>query len=399
MKKIFTFFLMGFTLNVWVSSNAQNTATWTGGEATTTSWTHANNWGGTAPTWGVDLDVIFHAASAGNLSSMIGNASGQHKTIGTLTFNGNVTQNVQIDLRRSSTSSLQLWGVREITVESAANADIAIAFGAPTTGYIRLDNPVLNIVHNGSGTLSLTRLFNGTGVSGRTDEPRGITKSGSGTVHFTGHDNSFQSLAIQSGNLVLESAYTFQEAAKTANPLATIGFGVTNIGSGQLVVNSANFDFDGTIQLNIASVTADSTHWNLFSGSAFVPAMLAGVTGVSSDIAGLTFAENAGVWEAVSGSRKWEFYPQTGKLTAFKMTTTKTLPNVENSNRLFAQQGSIIIGIDSELVNANVKVFGIDGKKLVSQALQTKNTIINFDFTPAVYVVEILFIRFFIAVC
>lgn len=266
------------------------------------SWANAGNWGGVIPRFDASLDVVFHQTGAAKLKSFIGN----HRQVGTLTFNENVHSPVEVWLSSGTPGDsgfVLVFSASDprISVKEGATGDIVFKPRTATdSGTVRMNEGDLMITHHGSGNL----VFDCRLTQHR--KSVGVTKTGSGTVHLNAANTFTGATIIQSGGLVLGPAGSLAGTQ--------LGFGVTDTGAGWLGIENPAFSFSGTLDLAIASVQADGTTWQLFKGSAFHANMI-NPTAITSDMEGLVFTKKGTEWEASDGNNSWRFNSSTGELS------------------------------------------------------------------------------------
>lgn len=249
MKKRLSFFLPALFLALSLGTLPAETKIWTGG-ATGAGWNSAANWqGGSAPVFGNETDLIWHAAGAARLGGNE-NAMVNSVTIRSLTFDANVTGDVALRLTNSSGGTVgrtltfeAASGDASITVDAQATGAITIGVAGPGTGenvQILLGSN-LTINHAGSGLLHINRVVGGSGA---------LDKRGDGTLRLSAANLYTGGTVITGGRL---------EAAHASA-----------LGAGQATVKGA-----GTLDI-AANIILNNTSVILEEGGALVHAVGAG---------------------------------------------------------------------------------------------------------------------------
>lgn len=286
-----------FTSALTLIGNQADAATWTWTGNSNSNYTTVGNWSsidfpGTAPASANTTDLIFGAA----LGSVFSPST--TTTVRSITFNATSTGN---DFFKPSNGDNTTSGGRTLAFSSdAGNATLTvvagsnanIVFARPTLtvtiqeSFISLTSS-LDVVHNGSGTLTLGN-GNGTGTPGggtKITGAGGINKSGTGTLilgapntyvggttvsagklrlsNATGSATGTGSIALNGANVTTVSGDGRSTGAFTANSLARIAPGTNtsdadtsgrnNFGNAQtlslgltggMTLAGATFDFD-----------------------------------------------------------------------------------------------------------------------------------------------------------
>jgi autotransporter-associated beta strand protein len=224
-----------------VSLQAQ---TWTG--ATSGNFGTNTNWSSNV-TFGTTADLTFSAANANASSSAAPAFLGADRTIRSLNFDADADKNVFIRLAPSSASTTNsnlifqaASGSANLTVASGATGNYTI--GASTPGYVTLGSN-LNVDHNGSGNLLISKNIHGTGF--------GITKNGAGTLILSGVNSFTGNLAINAGTLSIDS--------------------INNAGAGTLgnstnTITLGSFGNTGTLHYSSAASGSSTRSFSLATG-------------------------------------------------------------------------------------------------------------------------------------
>jgi len=131
-----------------------------------------------------------------------------------------------------------------------------------------------------------------------------LVKNGSSTLTLTGTNTFTGSTTVQAGTLRLGNTGSIGSNL--------IGFTVLNASSGNLDVQNSTFSFNGTISLTLLGVTSNNASWNLFTGTEFGSGDLS-LLAVNSDI--VAFSQSGNLWSGTEGSRTWFFDQGTGVLS------------------------------------------------------------------------------------
>ena len=256
-----------------------------GAAATTGNWDAAANWEGVLPTFNDTTDLLFKATNANNrTTSLIASA----KTVRSLTFNSNVTNNFEIRLTSAPGLALNLTmgsatNAAAITVNSGAVTNITIGKGtAATTGNLILANNLTVDQNSTAGTLTIDAPITETGGS------YGLTKNGAGSLVLSSTNTYTGATTISGGELVLSgsgrlsSSSTLDLSGSTARlnisgitaagstnaSLAGVAGSVVNLGSKNLQVggNNTSTTFAGVLT-NTGSLTKSGTGTLTLSGA------------------------------------------------------------------------------------------------------------------------------------
>ncbi|MDF7806356.1 sulfatase-like hydrolase/transferase [Pontiellaceae bacterium B12219] len=211
------------------------TYTWTGG-GTKTWISQADNWN-VAPAFDNFSDLIFTVTEGkepGNTYNDI--------TARSITFDETIDATYGLNIWRSNnhTPSLTLassTGTSSITVHSNATGAIEISAGTPDSTGVQNDivlNNALDVVHDGSSTLSLTARITGA---------QAITKSGSGELIIGSPNNTY------SGNITVnEGTFTLSDSGRLIFDI--------NAGSNNKITGSGTVNIDGVFSFDLAGATS-----------------------------------------------------------------------------------------------------------------------------------------------
>jgi len=181
----------------------------------------------------------------------------------------------------------------------------SLAGGGVTGGNVTLGSAMLTVGGDNSST-SYSGVISGIGG--------GLTKVGAGTLTLTRGNTYTGATVVSAGTLLLDTNGGISSTE--------IGFGVRDSSSGLFTVNNISFAFSNTISLNLSAVTVSSATWTLFDGSAFGAGDL-NLTNLTSDLVGLTFANNSGIWSGVDTlGRTWTFTEDLGQLSVVPEPST-----------------------------------------------------------------------------
>jgi autotransporter-associated beta strand protein len=208
-----------------------------------------------------------------------------------------------VSLANSNDNSIS----RNVTVSSLAGGGVVRGNGSGSGTGITAG---LTISGSSNSTFSGT-IANGTGsvVS--------VTKSGSGTQTLSNANTYTGATTVTAGTLVLSSTGSIASS--------TIGFGVADSSNGLLTAENAAFSFGGALSLNLNTVTVTNASWTLFNGTTFGAGDL-NLSGVTSNLAGLVFTNNSGIWSGTDLSfRTWTFSEDLGTLNVVPEPTTWVL--------------------------------------------------------------------------
>lgn len=207
-------------------SSSAHAQTWDGGGATI-SWGTKENWeGDTLPAFNTSTDLIFNTTAKPDLNI------GAARTIRSITFGADIDSNFVTNFRTydggaSAALTMQAAsGNATLTVDAGATGNISYGWiGTGTAGGNLILSSDLDIVHNGSGNLTLSRQITGTS---------GFTKSGSGTMIVAQFNtNSFTGAAnFNGGRAIFGNTNTAGGDLNTASAV--------NFGGGILEIRTTN---------------------------------------------------------------------------------------------------------------------------------------------------------------
>jgi autotransporter-associated beta strand protein len=170
---------------------------WNGGSGANAAWGTTDNWDA-PPAFNNQADIIFNATGAARLSNFLGSA----RTIRSLTFNADSDSNVSIGTTTTSGGTIAanltfdtdtVGGDATITVDAGSTGGHTIGVGGGS--IVLADNLVID--HNGSGTLTLDRPVTGA---------FNLTKTGTGSLSFSGTNTYSGATTVSAGRLLLASA-------------------------------------------------------------------------------------------------------------------------------------------------------------------------------------------------
>jgi autotransporter-associated beta strand protein len=262
-------------LALLVNHASAATFTWDGSDSA--GWNTAGNWvGGAAPASANTTDIIISGTV--NVAQMFsGGAAVISYTIKSLTFDAtndadstflmqgtaNPNQNAR-NLTFASDS-----GNATLTVESGSTGNKTITRntgGAGTAATIILASS-LDVIHNGSGTLTLGNAVNASVTSGG-----GINKSGTGTLSLPGANNYSGATAVTGGTLLvngnISTSITTVSTGGTLAGTGTVGAttiqttgilapgsgGIESLNTGALTLNAGSFS---NFEINTAGDISD----------------------------------------------------------------------------------------------------------------------------------------------
>ena len=279
MKQYVKFILIGILLTVGSLSAA--THTWIGGSS---SWNTATNWNASsAPGFGsTTTDVIIGGNT--NVSNILLSTAGTY-TVRSLTFNDSNDATTRLVLSGAATTSSN---ARTLTFSSnSGNASLIVEAGS--TGSKTIDKVLsdsgkraninltssLDVIHNGSGTLTLGAGDDVTTYGARIQGVGGINKSGSGVLVLGGNTLYTGATTISAGTLEIGAAGRLGSGTYTANVTnnSTFIYSGTNnqtlsgtiTGTGNMIKNAAstltlsgNNSYSGTATINSGTLKAAS---------------------------------------------------------------------------------------------------------------------------------------------
>ncbi|MFM8982250.1 MAG: autotransporter-associated beta strand repeat-containing protein, partial [Spartobacteria bacterium] len=189
-------------------NHASAGTTWDGdASASTGNWQSAGNWEGVLPTFDATTDLLFRNFSSNNRTTSCLQAA---TTVRSLTFDGtndaNTTLNLSGAINSTSNSRTLTFssnsGNATLTVEAGSTGDKLFTRPGNATANIALSSS-LDVVHNGSGTLTFGNLTIVTGTGG-------INKSGTGTLILAGNNTYTGNTTISAGTLQLANVNALQ---------------------------------------------------------------------------------------------------------------------------------------------------------------------------------------------
>jgi autotransporter-associated beta strand protein len=260
LKNRFLLLQTSAALALLINSATAATYTWTG--VTSTTWSVATNWTGGIPAVANTSDVIIGGIT--NVGNML--AGSQSYTVKSLTFDGTNDANTALTLQttgnnnsgsRALTFSSDL-GNATMTVAADSTGDKTLNRGGTAVSDIVLTSS-LDIVHNGSGNLTI-------GPLARFTSAGGINKSGTGTLLLSGANTYTGATTITTGTLSLGSGGTTGSltatSAITNNSNLTINRSdafsqATDLGAGVAITGTGSFTKAGT---GTTTLTAANTY-------------------------------------------------------------------------------------------------------------------------------------------
>lgn len=258
MQKIRPLCLPGLAALVFATSSPVHAATftWDGGNASNNIWTNGTNWvGDVAPTFDNTLDIIYGAVGADYTAFPV-RIQGD-RTIRSITFNDDADTHFFTNLSNNAAtpaaSNLTFdadTGDASITITSGAAGNFGIGDGGFGGAYGNITlSKHLNVVHNGSGTLTINRRILGTGS-------QNLTKTGTGEmiIELGGASNTFGNTIVAGGRLTLN---------RTAFAVNTLN---GTLGSGTLTIGAASGNAAAELQFG-SQGNAFSTAFTVAGGS------------------------------------------------------------------------------------------------------------------------------------
>jgi autotransporter-associated beta strand protein len=287
-----SFLPLAAALALLVNHATAATFTWDGSD--TAYWNLAANWaGGVAPVSANTNDIIISGTA--NVSQMLPGAVSY--TIKSLTYDATN----DADTRFTMTSTLNAaQSARNLTFNSnSGNATLTVESGS--TGNKTIDrigtiNPAtiiltssLDVIHNGSGTLTL-----GNAVNASVGGGGGINKSGTGTLSLPGANTYTGATTITTGTLQLNGS---------THASSTVGIGTAGILSGSGTVNgNATLTGGGIINKSAGSIAGTLAvtggNWN---GAGTVTGAVTSSSGTFTIGNGANLTSTAGV-SAIGGA-------------------------------------------------------------------------------------------------
>ncbi len=251
--------------------NAAN-FTWTGGNATSGTWgPTSGNWD-TTPTFNNTADLIFNT-----MTRATDNEIGFGRTVRSITFGDNIVSTWTTNMTSASVLTFSAAsGNASINITSGSSGNIAFNGGTGFTGSQSLTSQ-LEINHSGSGLLSFNRQTAGAG---------GITKTGVGTVLFTGFNaNSFTGpLNVNGGRVILANT---QNA--TADLVAAVNI---TLGGGTLEMQTSG-GFGKTLSQNITVSSASTLAYNNTTNTSQSLVLNTGTMAVNANLTVQNISSNA----------------------------------------------------------------------------------------------------------
>lgn len=258
-----SFLPLAAALALLVNQATAATFTWDGSD--TAFWNLAANWvGGVAPASANTTDIIISGTA--NVGLMFpGNVS---YTIKSLTFDASNDADTKLSLQPTGNHN---GDARNLTFSSnSGNATLTV--DADATGNKTIDRLTtgtgsaatiiltssLDIIHNGSGTLTLGDAVK-TSVTGDGD----INKSGTGTLSLPGANNYSGATAVTGGTLLVNGNIS-TSVSTTVSTGATLA-GIGTVGATTIQTTGILAPGDGGIgSLNMGSLTLDSGSFSNF---------------------------------------------------------------------------------------------------------------------------------------
>ncbi|MFM2170359.1 MAG: hypothetical protein RI957_588, partial [Verrucomicrobiota bacterium] len=254
--------LAASALMVASSASAQATYTWTQTATGNQDWTAAGNWsGGTQFVSGSGNELMFYAGTSGTSNQLAAGISQVVINVPTtlsmnrLTLNG-LGPNSTLGSSVTIGTSASTWTLGDGTT-STVNLNSLLGGGGADRDVRYTIAANLTLVGNGSGTTTFTgnstsgigALFSGN--IGESSAGKGITKSGSSLLVFSGNNSYTGTTSITGGVLRLSSSNALNGGIGTTGGLTalTINGGVLELGAGDfsrgLGTGSSQFQITG----------------------------------------------------------------------------------------------------------------------------------------------------------
>lgn len=279
------------------------TFTWDGG-GTRPRWVIAENWADdVAPSMTNTTDIIIPDTVRDNALTY------QSWTLRSLTFDATIGLEGHIlNVSRANTFKRFLTfesdtGIASLNVEAGSTGEILIDEKTVVNGNegVLLLNDPLNIVHNGTGGLTLQLE-----IAQQAGETNGVTKSGAGTVILNRGNTYTGDTTVEDGVLTLSDGGSFAAAP--------LGNGVSNVIAG-VAPGSGTLNFEGVLSIDLSNAdTTPGNSWLLVDASNLAASPYGATFSVSNGVS--NFSEQSdGVWVFSDGSNSWTFTEATGSLT------------------------------------------------------------------------------------
>jgi autotransporter-associated beta strand protein len=200
------------------------TFNWDGGSTTSNTWGTADNWDpNVAPIFNTTADLVF------NVLTRPDNDLGAARTIRSIAYGADIdgafTTNLRTFTPGGAAAALTMdadAGNASITVDAGATGNINLGWnGVGTAGGALTLTDTLDVTHNGSGELLISRQIAGAG---------GITKLGTGTMRVAAANaNTFTgAVNVNGGRLILGSTSAAGADLNTSSGI-TLGGGILEI--------------------------------------------------------------------------------------------------------------------------------------------------------------------------